>query len=225
LCSLLRKCNKNDYCKLDGTSDGGLDLCKLNGTSAGLDVPGTASSSQLPAGACLETENCQIEGQFCNIEATTPFYLCSPSTGLDMPTNVGVCMLKPKEACQGCLQAVRPWVEDNANGVDNTSAILGANFNLFCKENKVSVDGVCDRVQQAIANSFKGNLARRAGALCLALGECQPAKLIDTDGSPVSLGVDAYAGPFSRCSKHGVKDEDDNLPNFPPTLDTSNRCR
>jgi hypothetical protein len=251
LCSLLLQCNASDItgtnCELApppletvadngtitkrqvNTTDGKLDLCKLDGTSASDDVSGTTSGTlpTLPDGtkSCeRSTADYDCTGDYyCNLDAPKQFYRCTPTAGVDTETQLGVCALKPKVACETCLRAMQPWV-DTVPAIDaivNTPGNIGADFSTECKRLRFA-PAVCDRVQQAIASSLEGNLARRAGALCLAMGECKPANLTGDLNATITT---AYVGPFSRCSKHGVVNVADHVTYFPSTQVIGGKCR
>lgn len=61
----------------------------------------------------------------------------------------------------------------NAQPANNNSLKLARDFLANCTSTLTANDGVrCRAISGEIAFSYKGNLARRAGALCARLGNC-----------------------------------------------------
>lgn len=64
------------------------------------------------------------------------------------------------------------WVSTNAQPA-NSNLKLASDFLANCTSTLTANDVVrCRAISGAIAFSYKGNLARRAGALCSRLGDC-----------------------------------------------------
>lgn len=206
ICNLLKDCNQTDVkpgCVLAATgslnaTDGVLDLCKMEGITAGQDPPGT-SSVGLPLGTCDFDDDCaSTPGSYCNKASPKSFATCTRSAGADTTRQLGLCMLTPKKACERCLDSFGPFV---AAG-QSAAMVSGASFVDFCKNasSPKASPAACDRVAQGIDSSFKGNLGRRAGAMCLLAGECKPVNLT---GVTLSL-ASGQNGTFSRCTQEGV---------------------
>jgi len=223
LCSLLSydglvpECN-NDFfpnCTLSptnttNTTNGVLNLCTIEGTTAGRDLQGT-SSRALPIGTCEEAANCRA-GDLCNKDLPRNFSKCSPAVGVDTNKTLGLCVLPPKAACEACLNDFAPWV----------SLSTQPDFFVWCNNTANRSATACGRAAQGVASSFRNNTGRRAGAICLLLGECRPVNL-----TGVSLSLTAGTpGNFSRCSKEGIS-SGTALAGFPSVLNTTgNRvCR
>lgn len=74
-------------------------------------------------------------------------------------------------ACQGCMQATAAFV--SAQAAETTPAARASAFGAYCSQSKaLKQSALCAKVQADIAASALGNLGRRAGGLCMALGLC-----------------------------------------------------
>lgn len=113
----------------------------------------------------------------CNTKNTSNYYTCSG--GLDTTLTFGLCVAKPvaatgtpQELCNTCLSNLRPLVNRAVNStLALSSSSLATEFYDLCASKGYSLTA-CARVQSAISASYSGNLVRRAGALCIRLGEC-----------------------------------------------------
>lgn len=113
----------------------------------------------------------------CDLKNRTDFFTCTG--GVDTPKSYGLCIAKPtgatgtpQQLCALCLSTVRPLVD---KAVANTT-LKGADIDFYslCAASGYSL-AACSKVQALLVSSFNGNLARRAGALCMRLGECSAA--------------------------------------------------
>jgi hypothetical protein len=138
-----------------------------------------------PAGRCLTDSDCSADKQ-CNTANTSTVLRCS--AGLDTATIYGACVAKPPPPpvitpcarCSACITAIK-GVVDAANATfSQSSSTLAANFYTWCSAQNTYALTSCRTVQTSIAGSYNGNLARRAGALCMRLGECSSSVAADT---------------------------------------------
>jgi hypothetical protein len=111
-----------------------------------------------------------------NVTNLASYFTCSG--GLDDTTIYGLCIPKPAPAsgtaqqlCSACLSAVRPLVDQAVATVSVAPATLSEQFYQVCSAKGYAL-AECSRVQAAITMSYRGNLARRAGALCIRLNQC-----------------------------------------------------
>lgn len=96
------------------------------------------------------------------------------------PPVVAEPILAPCDRCKRCLSWVSSWQTAQATAMGNNDSLsLATVFLNQCTTNftKTSAapdgDAVrCRNIAGAIAFSFNGNLAKRAGALCYHLGDC-----------------------------------------------------
>jgi hypothetical protein len=134
----------------------------------------------VPTGRCLGDADCAA-GQQCNLRNQTTYYTCTG--GIDMAVSYGLCITKPAapqgtpvQICGACLAAVRPLVDKAVNSTPaSPSEALArvAEFYTMCNTQGYPL-AACDKVVAAAQTSFNGNLAKRAGALCIRLGQCDP---------------------------------------------------
>jgi len=124
---------------------------------------------------CLADADCGTDLQ-CDIKNTTNYYTCNG--GYDTPTAYGRCIPKPaaptgtpQERCSACLTTVRPLVDRAVANASLKGSDLGKAFYDVCSTKGYAL-AACSRVSAAIESSYSGNLARRAGALCIRLAEC-----------------------------------------------------
>jgi hypothetical protein len=107
------------------------------------------------------------------------YYKCS--NGLDTATPYGSCVVKPtqpsgtpQELCTACLKSVRSLVDTAVNNTALNATTLPGQFYTWCTNNNYTMEA-CTRVKTAVGTSYNGNLARRAGSLCIRLGACSSA--------------------------------------------------
>jgi hypothetical protein len=138
--------------------------------------------------------------------------------GLDTSTTYGCCIPKPPppptltqcERCSRCLTAAGTFVSSTFNSSTATSAKLGSDFYTWCSRQGYPLAS-CLSLQTAIAGSYMGNLARRAGALCQRLQDC-PAAVAADAGCGLSMAAAGSSGNATRlvtgrldlCSVEGV---------------------
>jgi hypothetical protein len=113
------------------------------------------------------------------VSSTVNYYRCS--NGLDTATPYGACVAKPtqpsgtpQQLCNACLKSVRSLVDTAVNNTALNATTLPSQFGTWCTANNYTMEA-CTRVKAAVSASYKGNLARRAGSLCIRLGACSSA--------------------------------------------------
>lgn len=168
------------------------------------------ASAAIPANSCLVDADCGADKQ-CDRTKVLTSYLCQ--SGLDTEVKRGTCVAKPAPVdttippctrCGLCLKNVRASVEIAALNTTAAPGELANNFYAACSSANYTL-AACTSVATAIASSFKGNLARRAGALCLRMGECTSS--LSTDSTCVlsseatgAIVIDAVAAPVEAVS-------------------------
>lgn len=85
------------------------------------------------------------------------------------------CVDTPCKACKRCLRDFSPFVTSAANMALTDKDQLAAAFSTFCTGTAGRDPSVCQTAQLGVAGSFRGNAARRAGAICSLLLECNAA--------------------------------------------------
>lgn len=95
------------------------------------------------------------------------------------------------ERCQRCLSNFSTTASAAATAATVRSACITAG--------RASAD--CDRVEKAIASSYKGNLAQRLGGICRVLGECDAGLVTNTT---CVLSAGGKGGVLSECTLEGV---------------------
>lgn len=138
------------------------------------------------------------------------------SGGIDSSSTYGRCVPKPPpppvvtpcERCLRCLTTVQTPVSAAVANASAAPAALADSFYTWCSSRGYALSS-CRAVQTAISSSMRGNLARRAGALCQRLQECPATIASDTScGLSVSgVGPNATSpvtGRLDMCSVEGV---------------------
>jgi hypothetical protein len=86
------------------------------------------------------------------------------------------CVDTPCKSCKRCLSDFGPFVTDPAYTGLSSTALPDA-FRDFCVTRAGRQVAACDMAKLVIASSFRGNAARRAGAICTVLSECNSTQL------------------------------------------------
>jgi hypothetical protein len=86
------------------------------------------------------------------------------------------CVDTPCKSCKRCLSDFSPLVTDPAYTCLSSSAMPDV-FRDFCVTTAGRQATACDMAKLGIASSFRGNAARRAGAICTVLSECNSTQL------------------------------------------------
>lgn len=145
---------------------------------------------------------------------TTQVLRCSG--GLDTSFTYGRCIPKPPpppvitpcERCSRCLTAARTLVSSTFNS-SATPATLASSFYTWCSAQGYALAS-CRSLQTAITSSFKGNLARRAGALCQRLDECAASVASDAtcalavNTAGLTNNTARVSGALDSCTVEGV---------------------
>lgn len=166
-----------------------------------------------PPGLCLNDTICTKDGKQCDIQNSTQVMRCSG--GLDTSSTYGRCIPRPPtppavtpcERCSRCLGVARMLVSSTFNASTATGMQLSVEFYTWCSTRGFALAS-CRSVQMAIAASMKGNLARRAGALCQRLEECPASVAADAACTLAVAGVwnntPVVSGPLDMCTVEGV---------------------
>lgn len=133
--------------------------------------------------------------------------MCRCEGGLDTCEDVGTCTLKPPPPpvmtrCQTCNRCINNVTIGfiNSLSVNATPVAAATALNTWCRTTGRDA-AHCSAVQKLISSSNLGNLARRPGALCTRLGECDAA--VDT-GCTISPPGTTLRGILDVCSQEGV---------------------
>lgn len=131
-----------------------------------------------PAGRCKVDADCGNTAQQCDTTQTLAYYTCS--NGFTTEVLFGACVAKPTRAegtpqqlCNACLSTVRSLVDRVVNTSGLTATDLSTEFQTLCVANNYSMV-TCSSVAATIKAS-QPNLAKRAGALCMRMGQCSTA--------------------------------------------------
>jgi hypothetical protein len=130
-----------------------------------------------PAGRCRLDADCGSSTLQCDTTQTLAYYTCA--NGLSTEHLFGACVAKPVRAegtpqqlCNACLSTVRPFV-DRAVNTTLAANTLATEFQTLCVANNYSMV-TCSSVA-AVIRADQPNLAKRAGALCMRMGQCSRA--------------------------------------------------
>jgi hypothetical protein len=174
---------------------------------------GIAALSADPPGLCLDDTVCAREDKQCDIMNKTQVLRCSG--GIDSSNTYGRCIPQPPpppvvtpcERCSRCLAAARLLVASTFNASTATPTTLSTDFYSWCSGRGYALAS-CRAVQTAITSSMKGNLARRAGALCQRLEDCAASVALDASCALSVAGVGnntaPVAGRLDMCTVEGV---------------------
>lgn len=165
--ALASACDSNRVAPVAGQTAKPLDYCSIKGV-AGEPLEGVASSVR-PQGSCKTTADCSGDGFSCSTVAQTRVCTCSNSTGAVACEMFGSCEKTPCKVCSDCVAALQGYVSSTADS--NSSAEIGTAFQATCTD-KGNAPLMCAASAMFIQSSNRGNLGRRAGALCSMLGEC-----------------------------------------------------
>jgi hypothetical protein len=146
-------------------------------------------------------------GSLCSSD--TLVRVCRCVDGLDSCDSLATCKPIPPppaapaadtrsdcQKCKDCLGAVNPWIASRAVGVIDGFALATA-FAANCTDSLTANDVFkCRGITSAIAYSLNGNLAKRAGAICMRLGNCS------AEAASASCNVTATAR-LDLCTQEG----------------------
>lgn len=142
-----------------------------------------------PNGTCVLDTDCQA-GNFCSGDSVRP--ICRCMNGLDSCDTLATCQAIPVvsaapvdtrtdcEKCSDCVRIVQDWATTNAVST-NESLVIANRFVQRCTTNFTAGDVLkCKYLAGAVAFSYNGNLAKRAGAICSRLGNCSATAALAT---------------------------------------------
>jgi hypothetical protein len=177
------------------------DLCTVDGIAEGVLPPGVQQpAAQMPLGTCQSGGQCGA-AQMCDLSEGRQACTCAAATGRDSCSALGACRLTPARVCEACVQAMQllPSLVADAGSAD----AVASQFSAFCATSGRS-SVACAGAAAAVASSFAGNLGRRPGALCRALGKCPAA--LNASVAPVNATQDAVgpSQPLDLCSTNGT---------------------
>jgi len=173
LCRSLTECGElNSTCTV-GVSTGSapqpLNLCSVEGIVGGTSVPDI--TGQPAPGSCKTDSDCGAQGTFCSMASTQRVCSCVSSTGAVTCEVYGSCQPTACKVCSDCVAGLQGHVNSTAGvvGADSAAAVAAA-FQSTCSS-QGNTEQMCAASTMFIASSNKGNLGRRAGALCSVLGK------------------------------------------------------
>lgn len=105
------------------------------------------------------------------------------------------------ESCTNCINDVQAIASRFASNMSLTAAALGDGLYSWCSSANHTLS-LCRDLQAGVANSWNGNLGRRAGAICSRLQLCD-VTLIGSSNCSVQL-ADNQTGSLSVCTVEGI---------------------
>lgn len=183
-----------------------------------------------PAGRCKVDADCSSTAQECDNTQTLAYYTCS--NGLTTEVLYGACVAKrtraegtPQEVCNACLSTVRPLVDRAVNTSGLTAGDLSTEFQILCVAANYSMV-TCSSVAATI-EAGQPNLAKRAGALCMRMGQCSTTgeytvtaaeRVTAPAPAPAPAPVVVPAGNDTNTTETSTTVEADSVPATDPTL-------
>lgn len=144
-----------------------LDYCSIKGV-AGETLEAVASGTK-PPNSCQADGDCSTSGSFCSMATQTRVCSCTNDTGVVGCEMFGTCEKTPCKVCSDCVVDLQGHVSSTLG--DHGTAVAGA-FQTTCVD-KGNAASMCAASAAYIQSSNRGNLGRRAGAICSMLGKCQ----------------------------------------------------
>lgn len=145
-----------------------LDYCTVKGV-AGEPLEALVSGIK-PNGACNVAVGCPLARHFCSLATQTRACTCANTTGTVTCEVFGQCEPDSCSVCADCVVGLQGYVQ-NVSAVESSAAVAEA-FQATCAA-KGSSALMCAASKTFIGSSNKGNLGRRAGAICSMLGRCR----------------------------------------------------
>ena len=147
--------------------------------------------------------DCGPGGAECSFVSSNATRQCTCTDGnADTCVSLGTCVVTPCSKCRSCVTRVIPFTRGSL--ADSNETVV-AKWLPFCTTD-LSLDQVlCNNTQELIMQSAKGNLGRRAGALCALLQQCPPPEMLPN--CTVSFDVSDTAvisGNLSLCTVEGI---------------------
>jgi hypothetical protein len=139
------------------------------------------------------------------------------SGGLDRSSDWGRCVAKPVpppaespcQRCISCLTSAQGMVAAAVAAATASSTSLGDAFYTWCSGRGYALSS-CRDVKAAVAASYGGNLARRAGALCTRLGAEAGCSAVADDATcapslaSFSANATTLKGALDACTLEGI---------------------
>lgn len=146
-----------------------LDYCTVKGgtTTSGDKLEPVATGTR-PARSCTANGDCTDAGFSCSMATQTRVCTCANNTGAVSCQMYGTCERTPCKVCSDCVANLQDYVNTTSDS-DNSSVVAGM-FQSECVKNSTQL--MCAASAAFIQSSNRGNLGRRAGALCSMLGRC-----------------------------------------------------
>lgn len=218
-----------------------LDLCTIEGITRGNFIPGVLGQgfdlpSRIPTGNCYLTAantpsscpanyRCDIttvKSALCKCE-TTDAQNNRLATVSDTCLKYFDCVRTPCKVCSDCIGDMAKFAEDNQYALNRT--ILGQAFGEYCAEKNYPKD-VCTQITDNILDGTRTLAsAKRAGSLCVALGQCDPTSFEPGCMLSINSTRSVNASTFDQCTMQGVASGDD-VPGFKAAGDAlpAGRC-
>jgi hypothetical protein len=189
-----------------------LDMCTIEGVPSGNQLPGVVLPGTLPAGGCWNDTSCGSLDLRCDTNGSNSQQVRSCSNGTDQSMTAGKCVNTTCASCKGCLQTMLDTFVLPKQYVNGSE--LATSFRTACPALFGATPAACDQVAQGFTSSVStaaaamtaATLARRAGALCAALGTNGGCSA-DVDGTcraSLVLSSGRLDGSLDRCTVEGV---------------------
>lgn len=221
ICKLLGQCDPAQFetdCSLataplvPAATGLAIDVCSVPGTNGytTLAVPNVvANITTVAKGFCFTDANCASTQVCDNATVAGVQCACNSSTGAETCASFYQCVDSPCTNCRNCLAYMRPFTSTWGSKTTATTGVdVAAAFRTHC----ATIGGplaVCSGVALRIEASYQGNLGKRAGLLCQAVGQCPanlatlPANCTLAPNTTVN-GSRLEPANFSTCSIDGA---------------------
>ena len=161
--------------------------------------------AEIQTGQCSTDGDCNSPDLYCDQAA--PITQCTCASGIDKCTQLGICLRTPCSKCRTCLATTTNWITSTTATLTDPARVALAVGDYCTKGNRSPT--ACAAVQQLVADSWAGAVGRRAGALCVALGDCDPpAALVAMENSTCDLATEQVvpAGVVDQCTLQGTSE-------------------
>jgi hypothetical protein len=180
--------------------------------------------AEIPPGKCRTSLDCGAFGAECSFAGSRATRQCTCTDGLaDTCMDLGTCIETPCSKCRSCISRVTPFTYGSLT--DSNDTVL-AKWLPFCSS-QMGQDGLlCNSTHSLIAQSARGYLGRRAGALCALLQQCPPPEMLpNCTLSHNVTATEVITGNLSLCTIQGISGNGTMLPDTvlipPPMSNTS----
>lgn len=152
-----------------------LDLCTVEGVSYGTYPPSVmVTASGIPGGYCQSAADCANPTDTCDTNKTNTVNYCNSTTGVSAAVTYGTCVPNNTAAacsqCSSCLNSLQSYVASVRNQSD--AAAVAEAWEAVCNATKYT-SAQCNATATRIRLDRK--FGQRAGALCVALKQCNTA--------------------------------------------------